>query len=284
MPDPEDTTVAAAFPEPEFKNNRLVAPDVTRRGALIAALTGVVTLSIGTTVLRAAPAQANASWDGYQNGRIPLSALSMVGGYYFRKDAAAALDALRNEYRSARGKTLIINDGYRDYAGQEQALREYGRPRAAVPGQSNHGWALAVDFGGTIYSGPNNDDHRWLQANAGRFGWWWAGQYFDYFEPWHWEYNGAYNSPTQEEDDMFSDQDRALLQSVRDAMKLEARSWYKIIHTVNDNNIWVVGVTGKRVRVQQPYHVELLRRFRDEDTLDTAELDLLKTTYLEPIA
>ncbi len=120
----------------------------------------------------------------------------MVGGYYFRKDAATALDALRNEYRSARGKTLIINDGYRDYAGQEQALRDYGRPRAAIPGTSNHGWALAVDFGGTIYNGPNNDDHRWLQANAGRFGWWWAGQYFDYFEPWHWEYNGTYKPPS----------------------------------------------------------------------------------------
>ncbi len=65
------------------------------------------------------------------------------------------------------------------------------KPRlAAVPGTSNHGRGLAVDLcgGAERFDGAA---HRWLQANAGRFGWVhpaWARQGGRREEPWHWEY------------------------------------------------------------------------------------------------
>ncbi|GAA3342986.1 hypothetical protein GCM10017714_33710 [Curtobacterium pusillum] len=46
-------------------------------------------------------------------------------------------------------------------------------------------------------------------------------------------------------------------------------------------------VTGKRVGIKNPYHLELLKRARDNDGSDTmlaAELDIVKNTYLRRIA
>ena len=57
---------------------------------------------------------------------------------------------------------------------------------AAVPGTSNHGWALAVDLCGGI-NVAGTAEWRWMTANAGRYG----------FvedtprEPWHWVYRGG---------------------------------------------------------------------------------------------
>ena len=61
---------------------------------------------------------------------------------------------------------------------------------AAVPGTSNHGWALAVDLCGGINI-AGSAQWRWMTANAGRFGFVqpdWAGPAGEKPEPWHWEY------------------------------------------------------------------------------------------------
>lgn len=131
----------------------------------------------------------------YPNGQIPISELMEVGGSYFRKDAGTAMVALRAAYQAALGRTLIINDGYRDLAGQQQAWNDYqnGGNLAAFPGTSNHGWGIAVDFGGEIYTSSTSQGHQWLQNNAPTYGWIWAGRNFSQIENWHWEYNGTYN-------------------------------------------------------------------------------------------
>lgn len=133
-------------------------------------------------------------WGGYQNGKIPLSELNSVSGHYFKSDAAAAMVALRSAYQSALGRSLPINDGYRDLANQWVAWNNYqnGGNLAAYPGTSNHGWALAVDFGGEVYSSSTSQGHRWLQSNAATYGWWWAGKHFTQVENWHWEFNGTF--------------------------------------------------------------------------------------------
>ncbi len=60
----------------------------------------------------------------------------------------------------------------------------------AVPGTSNHGWALAVDLcdGINVFGTPQ---WTWMVQHAGRFGFVqpaWAGRHGDKPEPWHWEY------------------------------------------------------------------------------------------------
>jgi LAS superfamily LD-carboxypeptidase LdcB len=61
---------------------------------------------------------------------------------------------------------------------------------AAVPGTSNHGWALAVDLCGGIHI-AGTPQWTWMTANAGRFGFVqpdWARPGAEKPEPWHWEY------------------------------------------------------------------------------------------------
>lgn len=186
---------------------------LSRRGLLIGAGIAASALGVGLNPVSAsASASATTSggilrmgapWGGYSNGQIPLSQLTAVSGHYFRSDAAQSMVAMRAAYQAALGKTLVINDGYRDLAGQQQAWYEYqyqGGNLAAYPGTSNHGWATAVDFGGEVYTGSWTQGHRWLQANAAAYGWWWAGKNFGQIEYWHWEFDGAYTgTPTTDQ-------------------------------------------------------------------------------------
>lgn len=138
-------------------------------------------------------------WGGYSNGMIPESALAPIPwspAQHLRPDAAAALTALNGEFRAAFGYDLPINDAYRTYAQQVIDKATYGNG-AAEPGQSNHGWALAVDIGDQSHIVISYDHpiYLWLVANAGKFGWKqppWAvegGQ--GPHEAWHWEFWGT---------------------------------------------------------------------------------------------
>jgi cell wall-associated NlpC family hydrolase len=134
------------------------------------------------------------SWGGYPNGLIPPSALCPlgVGGHSLRCDAAAAYRAMSAAFADAFGGPICITDSYRTYAGQ---VRLYGeKPTlAAVPGMSNHGWGLAVDFCGGI-DRYDSAQYAWMTANAGRFGFLhpdWAEPGRGREEPWHWEYAGS---------------------------------------------------------------------------------------------
>lgn len=133
-----------------------------------------------------------AGWGGFTNGMIPATSMCPVQGapgHQLRCDAAAAYNAMAAAYQKANGSPLCITDSYRDYAGQ---VTLYGtKPSlAAVPGTSNHGWALAVDLCGGIEN-FGTKQHQWMKDNAPKFGWQhpqWARQGGGREEPWHWEF------------------------------------------------------------------------------------------------
>jgi secretion/DNA translocation related TadE-like protein len=128
------------------------------------------------------------------NGAIPVEDLVLISypgvrespPVYLRADAARALLVLLDSYHAQTGDYLPVDEGYRDLDGQQRAFDEYGWPRAAIPGTSNHGEGIAIDFVNppvTRGSAP----HAWLTANASQFG-------FEPLthpdEPWHWNYTG----------------------------------------------------------------------------------------------
>jgi cell division septation protein DedD len=140
------------------------------------------------------------STEGYANGAIPLDVLCEIPfarGEYLRCDAADALGRLDAAFRERFGRHLTVVDAYRTYAEQVAAKGSRGW-LAAVPGTSNHGWALAVDLGGGVqrYGSP---EYRWLQEHADEHGWH-HPSYMDQggrgpHEPWHWEF-GTVDHPS----------------------------------------------------------------------------------------
>jgi peptidoglycan DL-endopeptidase CwlO len=137
------------------------------------------------------PGTATPQWGGWSNGQIPSGALCELGvhRHALRCDAAASYKALSAAYQSEFGHPMCITDSYRSLGAQIAAF--YAKPTlAAVPGTSNHGWALAVDLcDGINISGT--PQWTWMTQNAGRFGFVqpaWAGPGGDKPEPWHWEY------------------------------------------------------------------------------------------------
>ena len=95
------------------------------------------------------------------------------------------------------GHELYVDCGYRNYDSQVAMFQRYGSPRAAIPGNSNHGWGLAVDLPDWEYPSEyppgqaaeikyGTPQENWLIANGPKFGW-----YFDVAgEPWHMDYKG----------------------------------------------------------------------------------------------
>ncbi|MDQ1661442.1 MAG: peptidoglycan DL-endopeptidase CwlO [Blastococcus sp.] len=131
------------------------------------------------------------AWGGYRNGQIPAGSLCGLGvaHHVLRCDAAASYREMANAYATEFGTPMCITDSYRPLGAQEDAFSR--KPElAAVPGTSNHGWALAVDLCGGIGT-PSSPQGRWMAANAGRFGFVnpdWAAPHGEKPEPWHWEY------------------------------------------------------------------------------------------------
>jgi cell wall-associated NlpC family hydrolase len=150
----------------------------------------------GALACGAKPAEESATipspaWGGWSNGQIPSDALCELGtsGHLLRCDAAEGYARLAQSYTDRFGRGLCITDSYRSYGAQLAAFAL--KPGlAAVPGTSNHGWALAVDLCGGVNS-FGTAQWRWMAENAGRFGWVqpaWAGPRGEKPEPWHWEF------------------------------------------------------------------------------------------------
>jgi len=134
------------------------------------------------------------AWAGFTNGGIPTTALCSPSWSTkkARCDAVAALEAMNAEYKATFGVNMYLTSTYRTYAEQE-ALHNANPVGAAAPGTSNHGWALAIDFGGGINT-FGTAQHNWMRSNSNRFGWFqpaWAQYYGSLPEAWHWEYAGA---------------------------------------------------------------------------------------------
>ena len=163
-----------------------------RRLAVLAGTLAITLLAALAWHLVRGPDDPPGAWGGHQNGRIPpgeLCALAGAPSHRLRCDAAAAYEGLATAYRTRFGTRLCITDSYRPFESQVAAA-ERKPGLAARPGTSNHGWALAVDLcGGANEFGTRQ--HRWLQANAARFGWRqpsWAAKGGERPEPWHWEF------------------------------------------------------------------------------------------------
>jgi cell wall-associated NlpC family hydrolase len=137
------------------------------------------------------PGSVSPAWGGWGNGQIPGEALCAlgVGRHALRCDAAASYAQMSTAFEAAFGSPLCITDSYRSYASQVSAFHR--KPAlAAVPGTSNHGWALAVDLCGGIHT-AGTPQWTWMTANAGRFGFVqpdWARPGNEKPEPWHWEF------------------------------------------------------------------------------------------------
>lgn len=152
----------------------------------------------------------------YTNGRIPDSALATIpGGGRLLAAVAVTWLAICAEVYRLHGWTPAPTgplDAYRPYDGNyyaqvETFLRRYERrasgagpfgdvrfwngvryvrvngDAAAVPGQSNHGWACAVDVTGL--GGFGSTRYRQFAAVAARYGWT-NTEGSRIGEPWHW--------------------------------------------------------------------------------------------------
>lgn len=240
----------------------VVDSKVSRRSLIVSSLiatAAATTYSVGGNTFAAqadAIPTATGAWGNYNNGEIPTSALSRVGNIWLRADAAAALRDMMTAFRGARGHDLILNDGYRDLAGQRKAYNDYlynGGNLAAYPGTSNHGWALSVDFGGQVYLGPNTTDFQWMRNNAGRFGWWWEGGGFRQIEYHHWTFAGSYApNPQEPEDDMYdANAQAALFRKIEnDTRPIRLYTW--------GSGIIAVGPGGKEWIVPSQAYIDLL--------------------------
>jgi D-alanyl-D-alanine carboxypeptidase len=99
-------------------------------------------------------------------------------GLMLRRPAADALEAMAAAAR-AEGVILTASSAYRSYRYQAgvyaRNVRELGQEAAdresARPGYSQHQLGLAVDFGSITDSFAETRAGRWMEANAGRFGW-----------------------------------------------------------------------------------------------------------------
>lgn len=104
----------------------------------------------------------------YVNGQPRTISVVPVGnGQYLRGDAARAWERMQAAAR-ADGINLSATSGFRTMAEQQSLYAQYGSPRAARPGYSNHQNGIAMDIGGVGGRGTAAD--RWLLANASRFG------------------------------------------------------------------------------------------------------------------
>ena len=168
------------------------------RPAAAATNLGETTAGVTTVAEALAAAQAS-SWGGYSNGRIPAAALTPIvstvaGSGYLRSDAARQYLSMSLAFSRAVGRPLVITEGYRTYARQQDYWTRYQNGTgnlAAYPGTSNHGWAISCDFGSGVET-AGTAAKRWMDANAPSYGWKPTGNGFSQPEPWHFDYTGAW--------------------------------------------------------------------------------------------
>ena len=172
------------------------ARDAADRAAAQAALARaarVVPLVLGLSFASSVTACTGGSTAGQANGNLDpgsLCPLWSAPGERLRSDAAAAFNRLSHFHVATVGNALCVTDSYRSYSEQVSVYQR--KPGlAAIPGTSEHGWGLAVDFCGGIQE-SGSAASAWMKANAGRFGFFhpsWAEPSGNRPEPWHWEFN-----------------------------------------------------------------------------------------------
>lgn len=106
-----------------------------------------------------------------------------------RADAAVSLAVMNEGFRAQFGRDICLSDSYRNLYEQRVTKARKGY-LAATPGESNHGWGIAVDFCQKETTTPAV--WKWLHANGPVYGWanpaWALSGGSGPHEPWHWEY------------------------------------------------------------------------------------------------
>ena len=124
------------------------------------------------------------------NGRLPSSDLAPIPGGELRKDAAAAWNAPGGPADAGLRPTGSMSS-YRTYDEQVYLWNLYisGRGNlAASPGNSNHGWGVAVDV-------PEAWMQSWLRKHGSKYGF---AKTEAFSEPWHFNFVGGVSFPTFE--------------------------------------------------------------------------------------
>ena len=144
-------------------------------------------LGLGTSTLGpiASKSSVKALEGLYDNGRLPDSALSSIGGGHRLAPPAASAFLQMKAAAAADGVTIGVTDSYRSYDAQVDVARRKGLYSqgglAAKPGTSDHGLGLALDLD------LDTQAQAWIRANGARFG----------FvedtprESWHWKFDGS---------------------------------------------------------------------------------------------
>lgn len=129
----------------------------------------------------------------WQNGKLPDSALAAIPGGRLEKNAAASWLQMREYIGKEEGIWICPTSSrtaYRTYAEQEyfwDLYQHHGGNLAAKPGQSNHGWGLAVDV-------PYPNMAAAINKHGAKFGWqkkwsdapgeWWHFKYAPEHDTW----------------------------------------------------------------------------------------------------
>jgi len=181
---------AIAAEAASLNGTTLLRCDVSDSEATVAVGRPILTTTFSVTaraaVPRAKPAAANGAMPADDLVAVVYPGVRENPAVRLRSDAAAALLRLLEAYHAETGDYLPVDEGYRDLAEQQRVFDQYGSPRAAIPGTSNHGEGTAVDFvNPPVVRGSH--PHTWLAANAARFAF---EPLTDPDEPWHWHYTG----------------------------------------------------------------------------------------------
>lgn len=160
----------------KYETVPLMYPDGTEEDVLLS--------SPGTKAM----SQKAMAWGGYQNGRIPKTAMVKVAGGHYLEPAAAARFQQMVAAAAADGVKIGLSDSYRSYDEQVSVrARRGGQVATALPGRSIHGWGRALDVSGQAAQ-------NWMRNNGARFGWYWptwAQRQGKSYEPWHFEFYGG---------------------------------------------------------------------------------------------
>lgn len=134
---------------------------------------------------------------GYSNGLLPDDLLCPIPWdtrYQLHCSTMDNFIRLGAAYQQEFGTNLPILSGYRPLADQ-YAVNADSPNMTAIPGTSNHGWGLAVDFDWDVFDSWDAPEVKWMIENGPRFGWRHPSALnwnTDRPEPWHFEFGTMY--------------------------------------------------------------------------------------------
>lgn len=141
----------------------------------------------------------------------------VIDTQYLPRTVFEAYDKLRQAYKEASGRNMLVGSGYRSAANQAANffywLQHYGYDLkktlgfVSIPGYSEHSMATktGVDFKteggvGVFDAAPfgrfdEEPEYPWLQEHAGEYGFVLScpkgNKYNQEYEPWHWQFRGV---------------------------------------------------------------------------------------------